>query len=259
VVAGAWGRDREEDDVTSDRALKQAVRERAARTGERYTEARRAVLAAGAGAAEFEFDRQVATLAHRGYPGACGLGESAFAAQLEPLRALACGMDANADAEGGRFGFVIVVRDRLLPSVRAIELVRRRGRAGFLSMLTAGELAAFAPIEPVTPPDGGAYLLCDVDSGRSSRNMTPHDGLAQILAAGRSPLTVEEGIALITQFPAAVATNGGISLAGSRCGDRRVTALWISKGAPKLGWCWAGNPHTWLGIGSCAGRVGAAG
>ena len=201
----------------------------------------------------------MATLAHGGYPAACGLGASAFAAQLEPLRALARTMDANADVEGCRFGFVIVVRDRLLPRARAIELVRRRGRAGVLSMLTAGELAAFAPIEPVTPPDGSAYLLCDVDGGRSSRNVTPDDGLAQILAAGRSPLTVEEGIALITQFPEAVATNGGISLAGSRCGDRRVTALWLSKGAPKLGWCWAGNPHTWLGIGSCAGRVGAAG
>jgi hypothetical protein len=35
-----------------------------------------------------------------------------------------------------------------------------------------------------------------------------------------------------------------------------VTAIWISKGAPKLGWCWAGNPHTWLGSASCAKRIG---
>ncbi|WFF07707.1 DUF5701 family protein [Micromonospora sp. WMMD1076] len=26
-----------------------------------------------------------------------------------------------------------------------------------------------------------------------------------------------------------------------------MPALWISQGAPKLGWCWFGNPHTWLG------------
>jgi hypothetical protein len=68
-------------------------------------------------------------------------------------------------------------------------------------------------------------------------------------------LTIDEGIALVTQKPEAVAKNGGFSLAGSRCGDRRVTALWISDNRPKLGWCWAGNPHTWLGTASCRGRV----
>jgi Family of unknown function (DUF5701) len=57
----------------------------------------------------------------------------------------------------------------------------------------------------------------------------------------------------------AVAKNGGFSLAGSRCGDRRVTALWISQNRPKLGWCWAGNPHTWLGTASCADRTGGRG
>ncbi|MCT1997492.1 DUF5701 family protein [Brachybacterium muris] len=34
------------------------------------------------------------------------------------------------------------------------------------------------------------------------------------------------------------------------------------KGAPKVGWCWANNRHTWLGFGSAASRsagVGAAG
>jgi hypothetical protein len=53
---------------------------------------------------------------------------------------------------------------------------------------------------------------------------------------------------------------------GSRPGrlDTRVPALWISNGtgrdgrankdAPKLGWCWSGNHHTWLGIASVGGR-----
>lgn len=45
-------------------------------------------------------------------------------------------------------------------------------------------------------------------------------------------------------------------LAGSRRHDRRVPALWISERAPKLGWCWDGNPHTWLGTASAALRLG---
>ena len=250
----------ERANVTDHRALKQAIRERAASTGEKYTQARRAVLAATAsrsdGAAEVEFDRQVDTLVERGYPAAAGLTEGELRAQLQPLRPAAAALEPTGDADRGEFGFVIVVTARLVPAARAIGLVRRRGKAGFLAMLTPDELATFARIEAVAVPGAAAYLLTAVQSGRSSLNVTPDDALTQIVAAGRSPLTVEEGIALITQFPDAVATNGGISLAGSRCGDRRVTALWISRGAPKLGWCWAGNPHTWLGIGSCAERIG---
>ena len=44
-------------------------------------------------------------------------------------------------------------------------------------------------------------------------------------------------------------------LSGSRRGDRRVPAMWISARAPKLGWCWDGNPHDWLGVAS-AGSPG---
>jgi hypothetical protein len=84
----------------------------------------------------------------------------------------------------------------------------------------------------------------------------PNDALERIDATDRSPLTIDEGIALITQHPGAVARNGGFSLPGSRCGDRRVCALWISEGRPKLGRCWAGNPHTWLRTASYAGRIG---
>jgi Family of unknown function (DUF5701) len=46
--------------------------------------------------------------------------------------------------------------------------------------------------------------------------------------------------------------------------DARTPAVWISNGtgrdgpanrdAPKVGWCWAGNRHTWLGFASASGR-----
>jgi hypothetical protein len=36
----------------------------------------------------------------------------------------------------------------------------------------------------------------------------------------------------------------------------RQVEVWISQGARKLGWCWAGNPHTWPGSASCGGRLG---
>ena len=122
-------------------------------------------------------------------------------------------------------------------------------------MLEADELERFEAIVGLDLPDGD-YTLAGVETGMDLRNVTPDDALPRILEAGRSPLTVEEGISLVSQHPDSVDRNAGFSLPGSRCGDKRVTAIWISKGAPKLGWCWAGNPHTWLGSASCANRIG---
>ena len=99
-------------------------------------------------------------------------------------------------------------------------------------------------------PAGPAYLLFDVDRGEEFRNLAPATAMEGITAQGRLPLTIDEGLAFVTLHPAALASNRCFSLVGSRCGDKRVPALWISQGAPKLGWCWYGNPHTWLGSAS---------
>jgi hypothetical protein len=205
-----------------------------------------------------DFDRQLDTLVERGYPRAGGLAAGAFRRRLEPLRAVVSELEDLAprdDSEGAPF--VIVVDGDLLSAAHAIALVQRREKAAF-SAFDPDDLKRFEPIETVELPRGSAYLIVDVDTGQETRNVTPEDALKRIESGGRSPLTVEEGIALITQRPDAVARNAGFSLPGSRCGDRRVTALWISNGRPKLGWCWAGNPHTWLGSASCARRVGAS-
>jgi Family of unknown function (DUF5701) len=203
-----------------------------------------------------EFERQVENLVRRRYPRAAGVTAGQFIQFLEPLKAnLASLVDGDARDEAEGIPFVLVVKSGLVGRDEAIRRVLRRGEAGF-SVLEPGELEDFRPIAGIELPDGVAYLALNIDTGAETRNVTPDDALETIEAAGRSPLTIDEGIAVITHYPEAVAKNAGFSLAGSRCGDRRVCALWISEGAPKLGWCWAGNPHTWLGTASCARRVG---
>lgn len=59
----------------------------------------------------------------------------------------------------------------------------------------------------------------------------------------------------MTHRPHLLARNHCFLLAGSRRGDRRVPGLWISAQAPKLGWCWEGNPHDWLGVASTRSRL----
>ena len=67
--------------------------------------------------------------------------------------------------------------------------------------------------------------------------------------------TIDEGIAVVTHAPELLEQNRCFMLSGSRRPDRRVPAMWISERAPKLGWCWDGNPHSWLGVASATRRV----
>lgn len=210
--------------------------------------------------AGLEFECQVERLVAGGVPWTAGQTDEQFRALVAPLAERAAALpwdDAHLrERPPARIPFVLVVTPELLPAGRAARLIERRGRSAIVTMLSDDDLDAFGPIEQVALPPGGAYLLVDVDTGAATRNDPPDRALPLILAEGRSPLTIEEGLALVTHHPEAVATNAGFSLLGSRRGDRRVTAMWISRGSPKLGWCFAGVPHTWLGSASCAARIG---
>jgi hypothetical protein len=206
--------------------------------------------------ARAEFGRQIYNLLAKGYPRVAGLTTAEFLAHIYPLLAHVSELGASAGRDTGVIPFVVVVKRDLAPGTETIRLVERRGKAG-ISVLDPGDFKAFLPIHSVTLPDGLAYLMVDIETGADTRNVTPDAALEIIDGRQRSPLTLDEGIALLTHHPEAVARNAGFSLLGSRCGDRRVTGLWLSDGHPKLGWCWAGNPHTWLGSASCAGRFGS--
>jgi uncharacterized protein DUF5701 len=201
-----------------------------------------------------DFDRQVENLIDKGYPGVAGLPEDAFRQRLAPLAERLADLPAGATDED-RIPFVIVVSGELVPTHEAIALAELRGKQGFTSM-EADDLKRFVPVAGVEPPPGSAYLVTDIDTGRETLNVIPDDAIDTINADGRSPLTIEEGVALVTHHPDVLRTMNCFSLPGSRCGDRRVTAVWVSAGRPRLGWCWAGAPHTWLGSASCARRVG---
>lgn len=111
----------------------------------------------------------------------------------------------------------------------------------------------YHPVDPEVPTDR-PYLIHGFEAGVEYLNVAPRAAVPQILARRRLPMTIEEGLAVFAQDPSVLRRNECFSLAGSTRGDKRVPALWISGGAPKLGWCFAGAPHTWLGTSSVAGR-----
>jgi hypothetical protein len=204
-----------------------------------------------------EFDRQLQVLLDAGYPAAAGLAPDAFTALLAPLRGDALRQSrAGEPDDRERVPFVLVVTSALIAPEERMALTALNGRAGTVSPHLS-DVQRFAPVDGVELPSGAAYVVHDVERGSRYRQLAPDEALTDIGARSRSPLTIDEGIALVTLFPATLEKNHCFSLAGSRCGDRRVPAVWISRRAPMLGWCWAGNPHNWLGCASCAGRSGS--
>ncbi|MGW9430701.1 DUF5701 family protein [Streptomyces decoyicus] len=205
-----------------------------------------------------EFDRQVTTLVDKEYPALAGMTETAFRSLVDPLRAPVLARAASLEPPSeGRVPFLLVATRALVPLEESVPLTTLAGKQkpGVIERFYApGELERFVSLKELALPEGEVYVAFDIDRGEEFCNVVPQDALAAIAERGRTPLTTEEGIALVTQFPEALAKNKCFSLGGTRFGDRRVPALWISKGAPKLGWCWEGNPHTWLGLASAGDR-----
>ena len=151
-------------------------------------------------------------------------------------------------------------------------LLEHSGKRGFV-VEDMPDVDDFAPIEQVTLPPGPVYLVEGLDRGDHMANWSPDEALPAITAAERTPLILSEGIHWLLQQPEALERGHCFMTIGSRLRkpngslDARTPAIWISNGigrdgranrdAPKVGWCWAGNRHTWLGFASAGSRIPA--
>lgn len=158
---------------------------------------------------------------------------------------------------------------RLAPLLRLPAPGRQGGeRAGFV-VADMTDVDAFAPVVEV--PGGPVYAVAPPDRGDDLRGWSPAEAAVELAARGRSPLTLAEGVHWALQAPAVLDRNVFYMTIGSRLRradgryDARTPAVWISggtgrdgrerRGAPKVGWCWWNNRHTWLGFASTTGRV----
>ncbi len=204
-----------------------------------------------------EFDRQLQNLIDKGYPQLTQLSEAVFRDTVNPLRRTLETLELpEVDLEQGKLPFVIVVKSDFVPAEQMMERVQKDGKNG-VTILRPHTSTSFQVIGDVKIPDGNAYLLVDIDRGKESINMPPAEAMQHIKNANRSPLTIDEGIAIVTHYPQFLMKNNCFSLLASRTGsDQRVPAIWINgKKEPNLGWCWDGNPHTWLGSASGGRRL----
>ena len=201
-----------------------------------------------------ELTTQVDRLVELGYPTLSGRSEADFRDVLAPLGPVAEALPSP----GTGVPFVVVVTRALVDPTDTVPLLHLEGsrKPGVVDRNHApGDLATYHPLDLLAVPPAPAYLLVDVERGEEFCGVRPEEALPVITGRGRTPLTIEEGIALLTHAPHLLEKNRCFMLSGSRRGDRRVPALWISAGAPKLGWCWDGNPHSWLGVASAGSRL----
>jgi hypothetical protein len=207
-----------------------------------------------------EFGRQVENLLKKGYPKIASVRAENFTGYIEPLKERIGELATlEQDLKAGRIPFVIVIKNDLVATAAAMPRVIIKGQKGTVGMHPI-EPKSFEPIEGLQIPTGLVYLVVDIDTGRETLNVTPHEALKKLQQENRSPLTIDEGVALVTHFPEVLKDKKNyncFSMLGSRRSDQRVPALWISSKKPRLGWCWDNNPHTWLGSASCGSRVGS--
>lgn len=210
-----------------------------------------------------ELARQVDAYVALGYPALAHLTEDAFRSLFDALAkpiadAVAAGLDLAVTEN--RVPFVAVVPDALVsPELRVPMLRAGRGKKPGILDRNYGEngLAPYRVVDGLDIPDSPVYLLLDVQRGDEFKNVKPMNATPVIAERGRTVLTIAEGMSFNAAFPDKLVKNHCFMLAGSHEGNRRVPAIWISNGAPKLGWCFQGVEHTWLGVASAARRAGA--
>lgn len=163
---------------------------------------------------------------------------------------------------------VLVVHPALVPARQLATLLRHDDKPGFV-VADMADLEQFVPLKHITIPDRPLYLVHDINRGDEMRNWSPNEALPAIIQLGRTPLTISEGICWLLQEPKLLERNHCFMTIASRKIkgkhlDTRTPAIWISggtghdgtanKSAPKVGWCWADNRHTWLGFASARRR-----
>ncbi|MDX3378492.1 DUF5701 family protein [Streptomyces sp. ME02-6991-2A] len=190
-----------------------------------------------------------------------------FAATAQAAAAARTAAAAETPAERG--SSLLAVHPGRAPASVLAPLLRREDKPGFV-VTDMPDVDLFAPIEGLGLPEAPLYVVTGVDRGDRMANWSPNEALPALAEQGRTPLMLTEGIHWVLQQPAALERNHCFMTIGSRLRkaggalDARTPAIWISNGtgrdgserrnAPKVGWCWAGNRHTWLGFASATGR-----
>ncbi len=205
-----------------------------------------------------EFDRQTLNLTRLITSHVLNCDLEKFQRQTKALRSKIEAIAISSTNPTGNIPVVLVVKQRLFPFRDLMREIVAKKRNGYVEM-TPRMPEDFIDTGSLNIPGGDVYALLDVDTGKDILNVSPCDSVQLIEKKGRTVLTMREGIYCALAIPEILTDANrfnSIQMPGSRIeGDLRVPSIWFSKGAPRLGWCWWGNIHTWLATASVKSRI----
>lgn len=203
-----------------------------------------------------EFNRQVQNLIAKNYVSLSGLDQIVFLDQVNELLPIILNQNLAPVNLGTGYLPFVVVSQNLINSKDMVKSIVYNNKHG-VDVMRPREPSDFRNIPSEIIPTSNFYLICNVYRGEEYLNITPEIALVDIKSNQNTPLSLNEGIAIVTHFPEFLQKNKCFSLPASRyVGDQRVPAIWInSKKEANLGWCWDRNPHSWLGSGYCKNRL----
>jgi hypothetical protein len=145
------------------------------------------------------FAKQIDTIMQRKFHTPTGLSESDFVdLHIMPLKQLLLKNDRDSKIEESHVPILVVVPNAIVPLSYQLQSIRESMNDIQLEHIIKPEW--FENAEGVSTPDK-PYLLLDVETGYAMKNITPKKCLKIFTDQERFPLTVDEGIALISHFP----------------------------------------------------------
>ena len=197
-----------------------------------------------------EAQKQLDRIVALGYPDVADMSAAAFRAQARP-------MIHTLETTHLASKIMMIPKRDMVSTESLIARTSINRMAGFTTM-PPRDIASFLPQDGFEPPEGPFYLVVEPHTGTCYINREPDVARKLIDSDERTPLTLEEGLAIATQHPDWLEIKNGFNLLGSRSADGRVPSIWMSQNAPRLGAVWPNSRHTWLGNAYCMARRGVS-
>lgn len=135
-------------------------------------------------------EQQTSRLIERGYPDILGTTDDAFRRLLSPL-------GAQTESIGDDIPFLIAFPPNVAALHDQLAVVEYSGTVGVTQFLDDDQLLNREGVQTPNKP----YLVVGVDLGDQLRGLPPDESVGILRNAGRTPLTLSEGAALLIQYP----------------------------------------------------------
>lgn len=145
------------------------------------------------------FNEQIERVIARNFPSSANLSQDDFIERyIDPLRQVLIEHQLETEVLEKCIPFLLVLPHNIVSLSYQLKVIRQTLNQKRLEYIIKPEWFENAP--GVSTPNV-PYLILDVDTGLTMTNITPAKCIEKFHQEGRSALTIDEGLALVTHFP----------------------------------------------------------